>query len=69
MSINQLILVSQETRDSSNSQIRTPLEEQRQTIIAEYRKKSQSSRTPSNSHRGRVPTSTRTVMATEIGIS
>ena len=26
-------------RDSSNAQIRTPLEEQRQTIIAEYREK------------------------------
>ena len=26
-------------RDNSNAQVRTPLEEQRQTIIAEYREK------------------------------
>ena len=90
MSINQLILVSQETRtvltasflktpklrkwsmdqgnlmseDSSSAQIRTLLEEQRQMIIAEYREKSRSSRTPSSSRRRRAPTSTRTIMAT-----
>ena len=47
-------------RNSSNAQIRTLLEEQRQTIIAEYREKAR---------RRRAPTSARTVMATEIGIS
>ena len=52
-------------RNSSNAQIRTLLEEQRQTIIAEYREKSQSSRTPSSSRRRRVLTPTRPVMATE----
>ena len=56
-------------RDSSNAQIRTLLEEQRQMIIAEYREKSQSSRTPSSSRRRRAPTPARTIMATEIGIS
>ena len=56
-------------RDSSNAQIRTLLEEQRQTMIAEYREKSQSSRTPCSSRRRRAPTPTRTIMATEIGIS
>ena len=45
------------------------LDEQRQMIIAEYRKKSRSSRTPSSSRRRRAPTSTRTIMATKIGIS
>ena len=45
------------------------LEEQRQMIIAEYSRKSQSSRTPCSSRRRRAPTSTRTIMATEIGIS
>ena len=56
-------------RNSSNAHIRTLLEEQRQTIIAEYREKSQSSRTPCSSRRRRAPTLTRTIMATEIGIS
>ena len=55
--------------NSSKAQIWTLLEEQRQTIIAEYRKKSQSSRTPISSSRRRAPTPTRTVVATEIGIS
>ena len=53
-------------RNSSNAQIRSLLEEQRQTIIS---RKSQSSRTPCSSRRRRAPTPTRTVMATEIGIS
>ena len=55
-------------RNSSNAQIRTLLEEQRH----DYRgisRKSRSSRTPSSSRRRRAPTSTRTIMATEIGIS
>ena len=52
-------------RNSSNAQIRTLLEEQRQTIS----RKSQSSRTPCSSRRRRAPTPTRTIMATEIGIS
>ena len=51
-------------RDSSNAQIRTLLEEQRQTIIAEW-----SSWTTSSSRRRSAPTLTRTFMATEIGIS
>ena len=55
-------------RNSSKAQIRTLLEEQRQTIIAEYREKV-SHRTPSSSRRRRAPTPTRTIMATEIGIS
>ena len=55
--------------NSSKAQIRTLLEEQRQTIIAEYREKTQSSRTPSSSSRRSAPTPTRTIMATEIGIS
>ena len=57
-----------EERDSSNAQIRTLLDEQRQMIIAEYRE-SRSSRTPCSSRRRRAPTSTRTIMATEIGMS
>ena len=56
-------------RKSSNAQIRTLLEEQRQTIIAEYREKRRFSRTPSSLRRRRAPTLTRTIMATEIGIS
>ena len=55
-------------RNSSNAQIRTLLEEQRQTIIAEYLE-SRSSRTPSSSRRRRAPTPTRTIMATKMGIS
>ena len=58
-----------EERDSSNAQIRTLLEEQRQMIIAEYCEKIGSSRTPSSSCRRRAPNSTRRIMATEIGIS
>ena len=52
--------------NSSNAQIRTLLDEQRQMIIAEY---CESSRTPSSSSRRRARTPTRTNMATEIGIS
>ena len=55
-------------RNSSKAQIRTLLEEQRH----DYRgisRENRSSRTPSSSRRRRAPTSTRTVMATEIGIS
>ena len=58
-----------EERNSSNAQIRTLLEEQRQMIIAEYREKSRSSRTPSSSCRRRTPSSTRRIMATANGIS
>ena len=56
-------------RDSSNAQIRTLLEDQRQMIIAECREKKKSSRTPCSSRRRRAPTSTRIIMATEVGIS
>ena len=56
-------------RNSSNAQIRTLLEEQRQMIIAEYREKSQSSRTPCSSRRRRAPNSTRTIMASAKGFS
>ena len=56
-------------RNSWNAQIRTLLEEQRQTILAEYREKSRSSRTPCSSRRRRASTPTRTIMATEIVIS
>ena len=54
-----------EERNSSNAQIRTLLDEQKQMIIAEYCEKSQSSRTPSSSSRRRAPTLSRTIMATE----
>ena len=57
-----------EEPNSSNAQIRTLLEEQRQTIIEEYRE-NWSSRTPCSSRRRRAPTPKGTVMATEIGIS
>ena len=56
-------------RNSSNAQIRSLLEEQRLMVIAEYREKSRSSRTPCSSRRRRAPTPTRTTMATEIGTS
>ena len=60
-------------RDSSSAQIRTLLEEQRQMIIAEYREKvitnSKQLKPKSSSSRRRAPTPTRTIMATEIGIS
>ena len=58
-----------EERKSSNAQIRTLLEEQRQMIYRGILRESQSSRTPSSSCRRRTPTSTRTIMATKIGIS
>ena len=56
-------------QDSSSAQIRTLLEEQRQMIIAEISRENWSSRTPSSSCRRRTLTSTRIIMATEIGIS
>ena len=49
-------------RNSSKAQIRTLLEEQRQT-------RNSHARTPSSSSRRRAPTPSRTFMATEIGIS
>ena len=58
-----------EEQNSSNAQIRTLLEEQRQMIIAEYCEKIWSSRTPSSSSRRRTPNSTRRIMATANGIS
>ena len=58
-----------EELNSSNAQIRTLLEEQRQMIIAEYCRENWSSRTPSSSCRKRAPNSTRRIMATAIGIS
>ena len=44
--------------NSSNAQIRTLLDEQRQMIIAEYCEENWSSRTPSSSSRRRTPNST-----------
>ena len=55
--------------DSSNAKIRTLLEEQRQMIIAEYREKVGHHELQASSCRRRAPTSIRTIMATEIGIS
>ena len=55
-------------RESSKAQIRTPLEEQRHNSCGMSRK-SQTSRTPISSSRRRAPTPSRTIMATEIGIS
>ena len=55
--------------NSSNAQIRTLLDEQRQMIIAEYCEKSQSSRTPRSSSRRRKPNSTRRIMASANGFS
>ena len=55
-------------RNSSNAQIRTLLEEQRQTFIAEYREKV-SHHELHAAHRRRAPTLTRPIMAAEIGIS
>ena len=54
---------------SSNAQIRTLLDEQRQIIIAEYCEKNWSSRTPSSSCRRRTHNSTRRIMATANGSS
>ena len=56
-------------RNSSNAQIRTLLEEQRQSRYRGISRKSRSSRTPSSSRRRRATTPSRTIMATEIGIS
>ena len=54
---------------SSNAQIRTLLDEQRQMIIAEYCEENWSSRTPSSSSRRRTPNSTRRIMASAKGFS
>ena len=56
-------------RNSSNAQIRTLLEEQRQTIIAEYREKVSHHELHAAHAEEGAPTPTRTIMATEIGIS
>ena len=53
---------------SSNAQIRTLLDEQRQMVIAEYCE-NWSSRTPSSSSRRRTPNSTRRIMASAKGFS
>ena len=58
-----------EERDSSNAQIRTLLNEQRQNDYRRILRENWSSRTPSSSCRRRAPTPTRTIMATEIGFS
>ena len=55
--------------NSSNAQIRTLLDEQRQMIIAEYCEKSWSSRILSSSSRRRPPNSTRRIMASANGFS
>ena len=52
-----------EERDSSNAQIRTLLDEQRQMIIAGVLREIWSSRTPSSSCRRRTPNSKRRIMA------
>ena len=54
--------------NSSNAQIRTFLDEQRQMIIAGYCE-NWSSRTPSSSSRRRTPNSTRRIMASAKGFS
>ena len=56
-------------RNSSKAQIRTLLEEQRQTIIAEYREKVGHHELQAAHAEEERPTPTRTFMATEIGIS
>ena len=55
-------------RNSSNAQIRTILEEQRQTIIAEYREKSVITNSKQLTQK-KSANSTKTIMETEIGIS
>ena len=55
-------------RNSSNAQIRTLLEDQRQMIIAEFREKVGHHEQAAHAER-RASTPTRTIMATEIGIS
>ena len=49
--------------NSSNAQIRTLLDEQRQMIIARLLRENCSPRTPSSSRRRRTPNSTRRIMA------
>ena len=58
-----------EERESSNAQIRTMLDEQRRTIIAEYSEKVSSSRTLRSSSRTRSQNSTRRIIATTTGLS
>ena len=58
-----------EERESSNAQIRTMLDEQRRTIIAECNEKSSSSRTPRSSSRTTSQNSTRRTTATTTGFS
>ena len=58
-----------EERNSSNAQISTLLEEQRQMIIAEYCEKIGHHELQTAHAEERTPTSTRRTMATEIGIS
>ena len=55
--------------NSSKAQIRTLLEEQRQTILAECNVRVSHHELQSSSCRRRAPTPSRTIMATEIGIS
>ena len=50
-------------RNSSNAQIRTLLEEQRRTIIAEYREKVSHHELQAAHYRRRAPTPTKTIMA------
>ena len=56
-------------RNSSNAQIRTLLEERRQTIITEESEKVGHHELHAAHAEKRTPTSTRRIMATEIGIS
>ena len=58
-----------EERESSNAQIRTMLDEQRRTIIAEYGEKSSSSRTPCSSSRTKSQNSARRIIVTTTGSS
>ena len=58
-----------EERNSSNAQISTLLEEQRQMIITEYCEKIGHHELQTAHAEERTPTSTRRTMATEIGIS
>ena len=58
-----------EERQSSNTQIRTLLDDQRQLIIAEYCEKVGRHELPCRSSRRRTPNSTRRIMATANGFS
>ena len=52
--------------NSSKAQIRTLLEEQRQTVLSECHARVSHHKTPSSSSRRRAPTPSRTIMATEL---